>query len=197
MRACPVCETPSDERSAECPTCGKVFATVAVPDAPAATLADLDLGRNDARTLQVANDGTPDVEYLSLRKVGEVATEVTPDMEQTARAPVGEVATEVTPDMEQTRVAEKEWTPESDGPVICRACQTPQGDPDSIFCQACGYRLPVRKLLEAVLLLPDDVAIPASAPAEPDPIKCPMCGCMTPPGGLCRACGVALRPLSA
>ncbi len=191
MRACPVCETPCDDRAVECATCGKEFVRAAIPDAPVGVLADLDLGRVDARSLQIVADATPDVEHLSIVKVGAVAPDQTPDMELTARAPVGDVPLDATPDVELTQIAAKEWTPDEEGPVLCRACRTPQTDTSTIFCQACGYRLPVRKESVAVLVLDE---APASNAAEQELIKCPQCGCKTLPGGLCSACGVLLRP---
>jgi hypothetical protein len=191
MRACPVCETPCDDRAVECPNCGKEFIKVAIPDAPAAALPDLDLGRIDGRALQIVADATPDVEHVSEVQVGEVSVEVAPDLERTAGAPVGDVGNDATPDVERTELAAKEWTPDEEGPVLCRACRSPQADPNSIFCQSCGYRLPVRKLQEAVLVLSSEPG--GAAEPEVSEIKCPQCGCMTPPGGLCRACGVTLR----
>jgi len=194
MRACPVCETPSDDAVRECPTCGYAYVRAVVPDVAAGGMAELDLGRVDARSLVVVTELVPDVEHISIVKVGAVTVEVTPDVERTARAPVGEVADDAIPDMELTKLADKEWTPDAEGPVVCPSCQTPQAEGGSIFCRACGYRLPVRKVNEAVLIFAGEGELP-SAGAKVDEIKCPMCGCKTPPGGLCRACGVTLRPL--
>ncbi len=164
-----------------------------VPDAPNGILPDLDLGRTDALALQVLRDPTPDLEQTAALKVGDVPTETTPDMELTARPPVGEIAPDATPDVERTQIADKEWTPDEEGPVLCRACRTPQTDTSSIFCQACGYRLPVRKMMEALLVF-DDGSSSSGGGANGETIKCPQCGCKTLPGGLCSACGVLLRP---
>ncbi len=97
----------------------------------------------------------------------------------------------VTPDLEGTKLAEKEWTPEEQGPLTCRVCRTPQSDQASVFCESCGYRLPARRNLEAVLL-PVDGEAPAK-PGEEEMVKCRECGSRTPLAELCRICGVVLR----
>jgi hypothetical protein len=159
-------------------------------------MADIELGRM-APVDAVPTEVVPELEHVSLQKVGEVRAEVTPDMEQTTRAPVGEVPVDAVADLEQTKLAEREWTPDETGPVLCRACRTPQGDPNSIFCQNCGYRLPIRPVREAVFVIPEGASVPTTKAGEPEPVRCLACGSKTPPGDLCRQCGVPLRSLSA
>lgn len=192
MSNCPVCETPNPPNAAECGTCGKVFFKAAVPDAPAAALLELDTGRVDARALAVPLDVTPDLDLGRSAPVS-VPVDVTPDIDLGRSAPVANVVADVTPDMEQTAVAQKEWTPLSDGPVLCRACGTPQTDLTSILCGNCGRRLPVVAAMTGVII----DATPVGGGAAPEKVKCFACGARVYPAELCSDCGMPMRPAEA
>jgi len=186
MTPCPVCETPNPPNAAECANCGKVFFTTAIADQPAGTLAELDVARVDSARIAVVPDVTPDLELARAAPV-QVANDVTPDIELGRSAPVTNVVQDTTPDMERTAIADKEWTPETEGPIACRACGTPQSDPTSIFCLNCGRHLPIRPAMQGVII----DALPVTNPEEK--VKCFACGARVYPADLCSDCGMPMK----
>ena len=170
----------------ECGTCGKVFAVRPVPDAPPATLPDLDLGRGDARALAVAPDVTPDLDLGRSAPVA-VAPDVTPELDLGRSPAVGAVQFERPLGLEQNALAPREWTPEGAQPVTCRACGAPQVDLSTIFCAHCGRRLPVRQIAMGSLILEGD------APPVDAKVRCLACGAHVSRAALCSDCGVPLR----
>jgi hypothetical protein len=185
MIPCPVCETPNPPGAPECATCGRTFVVQAVGDAPAGTLADLDLGRIDSSGIAVNEPAIADLDLARAAPVNVVA-DVTPDLELGRSAPVNVVA-DATPDVEQTAVATKEWTPEAEGPPVCRACGTPHTDPNSVFCANCGRRVPVRAALTGIIL----DAVPVGDPDEK--VKCHACGARVQLAEMCSDCGMPMR----
>lgn len=193
MTPCPVCETPNPPNASECATCGKVFFKAAVPDAPASTLAELELGRIDAKAIPVPLDVTPDLDLgRTDAKAIAVPLDITPDLDLGRSAAVQNVVNDPTPEMEQTAIAEKEWTPMSEGPVVCRACGTPQTDLTSILCGNCGRKLPVLPALQGVVL----DAVPVKQ-GEQEKVKCFSCGARVYPAELCSDCGMPMKPVEA
>ena len=194
MTQCPLCEQPVAPGASECGFCGRNLRGRPHPGCPGWPAARLRWRPHGLRSIAVTEELTPGLEYSSQAAAGEVALELVPGVERSTIDSVGEVAVDETPDVERTPLAVKEWTPESEGPLVCLVCGTP-APPEGVICDGCGYRLPVRTIQEGTLLLLElsDIA----APSDDDVVKCPDCGCKTPPGRLCQACGVLMRPTSA
>ena len=185
---CPLCEAPTGPHDVECANCGKVLVVTLEIEADSAPLAELELTRVEP-AFEVATQAMAELDTGRADAVGEVARVLEPDFEVTGIRVPGEVQVEATPDVEATRIAEREWTPFDEGPILCRACRTPQTDASSIFCATCGFRLPLVQIATGEVILES-----SSRGFEEDQIKCPGCGARTAPHGLCRACGVDIRP---
>jgi hypothetical protein len=188
MILCPVCEH-QQAQGTECEQCGKALVAVAQAAVVVQKMAELEgsivAGADVAAAAPVQQ--IAELEVNRLVSGPDLPASQVPDLERASIAPLGDVPLEQVADLDLGR--EKDLDPRTVAPtgaVACRYCRNLQ--PDGMFCDKCGMRLPRAPSPEAAGSAAKD---PAAKANWVDAVwtRCKSCGAPAKAGTKCGDCG--------
>lgn len=188
MILCPVCEH-QQAQGTECEQCGKALVATAAPLVVVQKMAELE-GSVIAGADAAAAAPVQQIAELEVNRIlsgPDLPASQVPDLERAGIAPVGEVAVDRVADLDLGR--EKDLDPRTVAPtgaVACRYCRNVQ--PDGLFCEKCGMRLPRAATPAAAAAAALDPAAKKNW-VEAVWTRCRSCGAPAKAGAKCGDCG--------